>query len=93
MLKFNFRMVELSPCIYYLGMTITRNRQQRQIQLSQPAYFERVLREYGMWECKPVVVPIDTQLSVAETGYKATNTFCTQYQSAVESLMYVILGT
>lgn len=34
MLKSNFRMVELGPCTYYLGMTVTRNRQQRQIQLS-----------------------------------------------------------
>lgn len=93
MLNSKCRMVELGPCTYYLGMTVTRNRQQRQIQLSQPAYLERVLREHSMWECKKVVVPMDTHLSVAETGYEATNTFRTQYQSAVGSLMYVMLGT
>lgn len=46
-----------------------------------------------MWDCKPVVVPIDTHLSVAETGYEATNTFRTQYKLAVGSLMYAMLDT
>lgn len=86
-------MVHLGACNYYLGMTVTRNRQQRQIQLSQLEYLERVLREHGMWECKPVVVPMDTLLSVADTVYEATNTFRRQYQSAVESLIYAMLGT
>lgn len=46
-----------------------------------------------MWECKPIVVPIDTHLSVAKTGYEATNAFRIQYQSAVGFLMYAMLGT
>lgn len=46
-----------------------------------------------MWECKPVFVPMDTYLSIAETGYEATNTFRTQYQSALGPLMYAMLGT
>ena len=87
MLKFNFRMVQLGPCTFHLGMTVTRNRHQRQLQLSQPTYLESVLKENDIGDCKPVVVPMDTHLSLAETGYKATNTFRTQYQSAVGSLM------
>ncbi len=74
-------------------MTVTRNQHQSQLQLSQPPYFERVLKEHGIWDCKPVVVPMDTHLSVADTGYQATNTFRSRYQSAVGSLMYAILGT
>lgn len=92
-LRSNFRMVELGPCTFYLGMTVTRDYSQRQLQPSQPAYLERVLKEHGVWECKPVVVPMDTHLSVTETGYEATNAFRTQNQSAVGSLMYAILGT
>ena len=46
-----------------------------------------------MWECKPVVVLMNTQLLVAKTGYKATTTFRTKYQSAIGSLIYAILGT
>lgn len=92
-LKSNFWMVELGPCTFYLGMSVTRDRSQRLLQLSQPAYIERVLKKHGTWERKPVVVPIHTHLPVAETGYKATNAFRTQYQLAVGSLMYAMLGT
>lgn len=46
-----------------------------------------------MWECKPAVVPMDIHLSIAETGYEATNTFRTQYKSAVGPLMYAMLDT
>ena len=74
-------------------MTVTQNRHQRQLQLSQPAYLERDFKEHSIWDCKPVVVPMDTHLSVAKTGYEATNTFRTQYQSAGGSLMYAMLGT
>ena len=93
MLKSNFRIVELIRCTFYLGMTVTRNRYQRKLQLSQPAYLERVLKENDRWNSKPVVITMDTHFSVAETGYEATNTFRTQYQSAVGSLMYAMLGT
>lgn len=92
-LRSNFRMVELGPCTFCLGMTVTRDWSQRKLQPSQPAYLEPVLKERGVWECKPVVVPMDTHLSVTETGYEATNAFRTQNQSAVGSLMYTMLGT
>ena len=92
-LKANFKMVELGPCTYYLGMTVTRNRPQKTLQLGQQAYLERVLKQHGMWECKPVAVPMDTRLTTAETGYQSTEVFRTQYQSAVGSLMYAMLGT
>lgn len=71
-------MVELGPCTFYLGMTLTRDWSQRKLHPSQPAYLEPVLKEHGVWECKPVVVPMDTHLSVTETGYDATNAFRTQ---------------
>ena len=51
------------------------------------------MKKHGIWNSKPINVPMDTHLSVAENGYKATNTFRTQYQSTVGSLMYAILRT
>lgn len=36
-LKSSFRMVELGPCTFYLGMIVTRDRNQRLLLLSQPA--------------------------------------------------------
>lgn len=46
-----------------------------------------------MWECKPVAMPMDTHLSVAEIGYEAKSAFRIQYQSVVGSLLYAMLGT
>lgn len=70
MLKSDFRILGLGPCTFYLRMTVTRNRHQRQLQLSQSAYLERVLKEHGMWDFKPVVVPMDTHLSVRKLDSK-----------------------
>lgn len=46
-----------------------------------------------MWDCKAVAVPIDSVLTASSQDYQATDSFRTQYQSAVGSLMYAMLGT
>lgn len=45
-----FHMSDLGPAKYYLGMAIERNRAQRTLRLSQRAYLEKVLREFGFWD-------------------------------------------
>lgn len=60
MLKSNFWIIKLGPCTYYLEMIVIRNWQQKQIELRKLVYLERLLKKLGMWECKPVVVSIDT---------------------------------
>lgn len=90
-----FHMTDLGECTYYLGMTVTRDRQHRIIRLGQRAYLEKVLRDHEMWNCKFVATPMDshTRLTKAADNYKAPNDFRLQYQSAVGSLMYAMLGT
>ncbi len=46
-----------------------------------------------MWDCKPVATPMDSALVAAATDYQCTSEFRLQYQSAVGSLMYAMLGT
>ena len=94
-LNAKFHMTDLGPCAYYLGMTVTRDRANRIIRLGQAAYVERVLREHGMWEAKPVSTPMETsaKLVPAEDGFQAEQKQKTRYQSAVGSLMYAMLGT
>lgn len=69
-------MAELGPRTYYLGMTITRISQSKTT-LTQPTclstYLDPVLKENEMCKCKHVVVPMGSHLSVAETGYEATD--------------------
>lgn len=46
-----------------------------------------------MWEYKPVVILINTQLSIIQIRYKATNTLQTKYQLALGFLIYAMLDT
>ena len=94
-LNAKFHMTNLGPCAYYLGMTVTRDRANRIIRLGQAAYVERVLRDNGMWEAKPVSTPMETSAKAvpAEDGFQAEQKHKTRYQSAVGSLMYAMLGT
>lgn len=94
-LNAKFHMTDLGPYAYYLGMTVTRDRTNRTIRLGQAGYVERVLRDNGMWDAKPVATPMETtiKLEPAEDGYEATPKDKLRYQSAVGSLMYAMLGT
>jgi len=89
-----FHMTDLSPCSHYLGMHITRDRQNRTLRLSQKAYLEKVLADLGLSDCAPVCTPMDqSKLQKAEDGYEAPWQLRTTYQSAAGSLMYAMLGT
>jgi hypothetical protein len=90
-----FHMSDLGPCSYYLGIQVIRDRATRTIRLSQKAYIEKILREFDMWECKPVTTPIDTHVKLTESDedtpvdQKRTHF----YARLVGSLMYAMLGT
>lgn len=91
----HFHMANLGPCIYYLGMVISRDRPHRKLTLSQTAYIEKVLKDHSMFDCKPMDTPMatDSSLRKAEDGYQASAELRHHYQSAVGSLMYIMLGT
>ena len=89
-----FQMTDLGPCQYYLGMRIRRDRPNRTIYLSQQGYLERILKDFDMWESKPVATPLDnSRFETAEEGYECKPEDRKRYQSAVGSLMYAMLGT
>ena len=87
-------MTDLGPCIYYLGISVRRDRLTHSLQLHQKGYIEKVLREFSMWECKPVITPIDTnKLEPFKEGFIATEIDWNWYIRAIGSLMYAILKT
>jgi hypothetical protein len=55
-----FDMTDLGPCSYYLGMTITRDRKNRTIRLSQKGYIEKILKDFGMCDANPQHTPMKT---------------------------------
>jgi hypothetical protein len=94
-LKQRFKMSDLGACHFYLGMEVIRDRPRCTLRLSQTAYLRKVLQDFGMEHCNKVTTPMETssRLMPAEPGYEADSKFRKQYQSAVGSLMYAMLGT
>ena len=89
-----FQMVDLGPAHYYLGMSITRNRQQRTLRIGQKSYLEEAIKSAGLWESAPQLTPMATgNLEPAPDDYTAHADFKAKYQSFVGTLMYAMLGT
>ena len=47
-LNTKFRMTDLGPCAYYLGMIVTRDRPNRILRLGQAVYVERVIKQFDI---------------------------------------------
>jgi len=89
-----FSMTDLGPIAFYLGMTVTRDRQNRILRLGQRSYLEEGIKTIGLWDSPPQKTPMNTGcLETARGDYCAEPGFKTQYQSAVGTLMYAMLGT
>lgn len=91
----SFQMSDLGASTFYLGMSVTRDREAQVLSLSQETYIKKILWSSRMQDCKPVSTPMEAnnRLEKAKPGYKATPKFRTKYQSIVGSLMYAMLGT
>jgi hypothetical protein len=95
-LEDRFHMTDLGSCKYYLRMEVIRDRQNRTLKLSQQSYLERMLRDFGLWDCdKKHDTPIDThtKLQKAEAEYEPGTADIKWYQTAVGSRMYAMPGT
>lgn len=84
------------PVSRFVGVIITRNRQQRKIFLSQPDYIDKILRNFHMASCSPKIIPADPNAQLTrptttseQNGLKITF----PYREAVGSLLYLALVT
>jgi hypothetical protein len=75
-------------------MAIQRDRQNRILHLSQEAYIDKVLDQFGLSDCTPVSTPIETS-AIAEDDpeFICDPKTRTEYQHMIGSLMYIMLGT
>ena len=54
-----FEMIDQGEIHYLLGLSIKRDRESRTLTISQPNYTEKVLRKFGMENCKPISPPLE----------------------------------
>lgn len=93
-----FDMKDLGEIHHYLELQIIYDREKQMISISQVRYIEEILKYFNMSDCKLIEMPMDlgTRL-LKETALKPhkeiENMKEIPYQSAVGSLMYIMLGT
>jgi hypothetical protein len=93
-LNHRFKISDLGLVNFYLGITVTRDRINRTLRLSQQAYLAKVLRDFGIEDYKAAVTLIDanrSNLVPAPKDYVASQSEIKDYQRAIRSLMYAML--
>lgn len=93
-----FEMKDLGAARRFLGMDIIRDRSKSMLVLSQNEYLAKVLKTFGMWDCRTVSTPIGSQFKLQATpkeklSEEATAMEEVPYSSAVGSLMYAMVGS
>jgi hypothetical protein len=93
-LQSHFKLRDLGPTSYLLGIEITRNRSQRSISLSQRQYIVDILDRFGMADCKPVTTPMEPGLHLtAKMGPSTAEEIAAMkkvpYRNAVGALSYL----
>jgi hypothetical protein len=76
----------------YLGCELISNRSAKTAKLVQRAYAERVLRMFGMWDCKPCATPLDanSRLSKKDFPQVVDPALHRRYRSITGCLSYLV---
>jgi hypothetical protein len=82
----------------FLGLQIDRNREKRELLLSQPQYIAGILRRFKMSTCFPVKTPADPQTHLTASMSPTTPEDISlmagvPYKEAIGSLIYLIMCT
>jgi hypothetical protein len=93
-----FKITDLGPISWLLGMRVTRDRDARTISISQEPYIDAILIKYNFADTKPVSIPMDPnlQLSKNQSPKSAVETARMRqvpFRAALGSLMYLAVGT
>jgi len=96
-----FKMRDLGPASFILGLEIKRNREKRTISLSQAQYIDKVLERCGMVNCSTEKTPMRVTPWVSSTDPDDNTirfqciigTQLVSYTTIVGSLMYAMLGS
>ena len=88
-----FKMEDMGEIREVLGLTVTRDRTNKVLTISQPDFIKNILVRFGMENSKPVATPMETgsHFYKFEEGDKAFDK--QQYQQAIGCLTYATIST
>jgi len=97
-LKKRFKLRDLGPTTFLLGVGIERDRAKRIIHLSQRQYILDILERFGFSDCSPIGTPLDPGMRLTvEDGPSTPEEVAymkkVPYIHAVGSLMYLAVAT
>ena len=97
-LQKRFKLRDLGPVSFLLGVHVTRDRSRKLLSLSQRQAIVDMLHKFDMQDCKPVNTPLDpgSKLSIADcpqTEEDAALMRSKPYAEAVGTLMYIAIAT
>ncbi|WVZ94772.1 hypothetical protein U9M48_040631 [Paspalum notatum var. saurae] len=82
-----FKMSDLGPLSYYLGIEVKQG--QHGIELRQSAYADKLLEKAGMGRCNACATPMEVRLQLSKQGTSPT-VDATMYRSLIGSLRYLL---
>ncbi len=88
-----FEMVDMGPISFYLGLKVERNRQNKTLKLSQPAYIDKILAKYHLDQAKPCNTPMKEPILLPNEGPEASQANRERYQGMTGSLMFSMVET
>ena len=93
-----FEMKDLGDASFVLGILIHRDRSQGTLGLSQKSYIEKILKRFGMHDCKPGDTPVakGDKFSLSQcpkNNFEIQEMQKIPYASAIGSLMYAQVCT
>ena len=71
------------PLEHFLGITITKNREQRTIHLGKPDYIENLVNKFQMTSCFPKSAPADPETHLIKPAERSPTDTAFPYREAV----------
>ena len=81
----HFKLRDLGPTSFLLGIQITRDRSNRRISLSQRQYILDMLERYGFSGCSPIKTPMEPKLRLSAQDGPSTP----EEQAAMAKIPYL----
>jgi len=84
--------ITVRPATYFLGIEIDV-QPDGSVKIHQSGYTKRLLKQFGMSECRPCVTPIISSEKAVVSDSTETDSVKFPYRSAVVAVMYLMTGT
>ena len=97
-IKAQYKILDLGPINWLLGMKVMRNRDACTIALSQTTYIDAILTKYNFSDLKLLSIPMDPNIKLSCNQAPSSPTEAAwikhiPYRAAVGSLMHLAVGT